>query len=59
MIAILQHCIIVQWCNGVMVDWYNGVMGAVGAVLVVVGFLTVVAVMVVRTVAGWQFCGEY
>ena len=48
-----------QWCNGVMVDWYNGVMGAVGAVLVVVGFLTVVAVMVVRTVAGWQFWGEY
>ena len=59
MIAVLQHCIIVQWCNGVMVDWCNGVMGAVGAVLVVVGFLTVVAVMVVRTVAGWQFWGEY
>ena len=53
MIAVLQHCIIVQWCNGVMVDWCNGVMGAVGAVLVVVGFVTVVAVMVVRTVAGW------
>ena len=46
----------VQWCNGAMVHWCNG---AMGAVLVVVGFVTVVAVMVLRTVAGWQFGGKY
>ena len=57
MIAILQNFIIVQWCNGAMVHWCNGAMGPVGAVLVVVGVVTVVAVRVVRTVVDWQLGG--